>query len=227
MSRVAGRLVVAAIVVVGAVAQGLTAAPALGTAPMAITVLLGLASTFVLIGQVWLLGWAVQAGAVAGAQGSAPAGRAGRATPAARKDRAGAPGRPRLAALGWLALIVLVLLALAGAAPLLAPLASAASGCLVAAASAGLRPWRGLRVFRVRTTTAIAALVVSAVGLAAAWVVALLAGLFLTGVGGGIASWLAFGIAAALLLPWWTALVACVPDVAAAAGPADVRRAGV
>ncbi len=220
-----GRLVVAAIVVIGAVMQGLTATPALGTAPVAITVLLGVVSALALIVQLWLLGWAVRAGAVARAEGSSQAGRADRVTLAARQDHTGEPGRPRVGALGWLALIVLVLLALASVAPLVTPLTSAVSGCLVAAASAGLRPWHGLRVFRVRAWSAIAALTVSVVGLAAAWVLALFAGLFLTGVVGGIAAWLAFGIAAVLLLPWWNALVACLPEVAAVAVPADVQRA--
>lgn len=91
--------------------------------------------------------------------------------------------------------IALPFVLLAGAV-LLPPLASGASG----------RSWAGARVFRRHPVRATLLTLVTLVVVGLLWAAALLLGLFVTGVASAFLTWIAFGIAAALLLASWSAL---------------------
>ncbi|HAN25656.1 MAG: hypothetical protein CMH36_07355 [Microbacterium sp.] len=183
MSRVRSGIALALVIVLGAVAQGLTALPAVGSTDTTALSIIGVGSIVIVVVEVWLLGWAAWAFATR------------------------APGGPRVAAFGWMSLLVIILLVVAGAVSILVPLVLTAAGCLVAAASAGQRPWHGFRVFRAHPWAAVILLVVGSVVLTVAWIAAFSAGFFITGAVGGMITWLAFGIAGGGLLIWWSSLV--------------------
>jgi hypothetical protein len=114
-------------------------------------------------------------------------------------------GRPRLRLVLWSAVVVLAsLVAAVVGAPAVA-LVLIATLCVLPASAAGERnALKGFRVFRrtpVRTVLASLAVVVAVL---LSWVVALVAGFFLTGALGGVVMWLWFGLVAALELLWWT-----------------------
>ncbi len=79
---------------------------------------------------------------------------------------------------------------------------------LPAAAAGEPNALKGFRVFRRTPFRAVVAALVTILVAAVTWVVALAAGLFLTGALGGLVMWLVFGVLLALLLLWWTRLAA-------------------
>ena len=179
--RAAPWLVGLATVVVAAILQGLTAVPGLGTASGTVFGLELAASVALLVAEAVLLAWAAHAIAVRGPL-----------------------GRPGGALVVWSAVLVLLATVVAVVVPYAVPLVLALAGCVLVAAAAGERnALRGLRVFVRTPWRAIAATVVSVLVLALSWVVALVAGLFLTGALGGAVMWAWTGLVVLLLLVWW------------------------
>jgi hypothetical protein len=175
-------LVMAATVVVGAGVQAATAAPGLGNASSGAFLVAALASLVAAVVEAALLAWAAHA--------------------VVHRSRLG--GLP----LGLVVWSLVVVLVLAAVSVLVAPavlLVLVAALCVLPAAAAGERnALRGFRVFR-RTPlrTVLAALAVVLLGVVS-WLVAVVAGFFLTGALGGAVMWLWFGTLSALVLVWWT-----------------------
>lgn len=175
-------LIMAATVVVGAGVQAATAAPGLGDESSGPFVVAALASFVALVVEGALLAWAAHA--------------------VVHRSRL---GRLPLGLVGWSLVVVLVLSVVS---VLVAPavlLVLVAALCVLPAAAAGERnALKGFRVFR-RTPlrTVLAALAVVLLGVLS-WLVALVAGFFLTGALGGAVTWVWFGALSALVLVWWT-----------------------
>lgn len=175
-------LVMSATVVVGAGVQAATAAPGLGNESSGAFVVAALASLVAVVVEVALLAWAAHA--------------------VVQRSRL---GRLPLGLVVWSLVVVLVLSVVS---VLVAPavlLVLVAALCVLPAAAAGERnALKGFRVFR-RTPlrTVLAALAVVLLGVLS-WLVALVAGFFLTGALGGAVTWLWFGALSALALVWWT-----------------------
>ncbi|MEN2740672.1 hypothetical protein ABCS02_23000 [Microbacterium sp. X-17] len=187
--RFATWCVLGAAVVAGAVAQGLTAEPGITLLPAWLVVLLVVASTAVLAAQLAVGAWATRA----------------------LSDRAPLGGIPGTL-LVWSAGIAVALFTVALLAPLVLPLLLAAALCVLPAAARGRRnALVGFAAFRCAPWGSVAATIVTVVVSILAAVGAVLAGLLLTGVPGGIAMWLGFGILAALLLRWWSRLTRTRP----------------
>lgn len=184
--RGTGWLVVLGSVVVGAAVQAATAVPGLGTASTPVLVADAAVSVVALVLEVALLAWATRA-------------------IVHRESLGRLPGRLLLWSL--LVAVVAALVAIVLGAGVVLVLIAAL--CVLPAAAAGEpNALKGFRVFhRMPVRTIVAALVTILVA-GVTWVVALAAGLFLTGALGGLAMWLAFGILLALLLLWWTRLAA-------------------
>ncbi|MGQ2915216.1 hypothetical protein [Microbacterium aurantiacum] len=182
-ARSLGGVVFGAAVVLGAIAQGLSAAPGLGRMPL---------PAFLAVAAVSALALALQLAATAWA--------------ARRIVAPDAPAHAGLA-LAWAAVLVLigaVLSALFAPAGLLAAIAAtfvlpaAAAGRAGALTGFGVvrrHPWRALLLV-------LGVVVLGGVSL----VVSIATGLFLTGMIGGIVAWLWFGVVIAWLLLWGTRL---------------------
>jgi len=105
----------------------------------------------------------------------------------------------------WSAVVVLVSLVVAVVVLPAVVLVLIAALCVLPAATSGERnALRGFRVFRRTPVRAILASVAVVVVAVLTWVVALVAGFFLTGALGGVVMWLWFGLVATLALLWWT-----------------------
>lgn len=177
-SRTLPLLVAAAAIVIGALLQAATAVPGLGRVAPVWFVLAALASLLVLWAQLSGLTWAIMA-----------------------LDRGAASVRV-LPIAAWSGITLIVVGVLLVVVPLGAALAGLAALFVLPGASSGMghalreagrmirrHPWRSVLL----ALGAIIALVTLAV-------VAVAAGLFLTGLLGGMAMWIAFGTAAAVLL---------------------------
>lgn len=185
--RGTGWLVVLASVVVGAVVQAATAVPGLGTASTPVLVADAAVSVVALVLELALLAWATRA-----IVHRAPLGRL--------------PGRLLLWSL-LVAVVTAIVALVLGAGVVLVLIAAL---CVLPAAAAGERnAFKGFRVFRRTPVRAVVAALVTILVAGVTWVVALAAGLFLTGALGGLVMWLVFGVLLALLLLWWTRLAAC------------------
>lgn len=186
-------LVVVVTIVLGAVLQAATAIPGLGTSSTAVLVGDTVVSVLALVLELALLAWAAHA--------------------LVRREPLGRPsGRLLLWSLAVVALTAVVAVLLG---PLVV-LVLVAALCVLPAAAAGQgNALRGFHVFRRETGRAVVASVVAVLLAAVTWVVALAAGLFLTGALGGFVMWLWFGVLLALLLLWWTRLAARVVPGAA------------
>lgn len=177
-------LVLLAAVVVGALLQGASAVPGLGTAAAGWFAAQVVASVVVLVAEVAVLAWAARAIALRSAL-----------------------GRLTATLVAWSAIVVVVTAAVAVVLPFAVPLVLVVAICLLVEAAAGGRnALRGLRVFRRTPLRAVLSALVVVVAAALSWVVALVAGFFLTGALGGAATWLWFGAVAGLLLVRWTRL---------------------
>ncbi len=184
--RGTGWLVVLGTVVVGAAAQAATAVPGLGTASTPVLVADAAVSVVALVLELALLAWAARA-----IVHREPLGRL--------------PGRLLLWSL--LVAVVAALVAIVLGAGVVLVLIAAL--CVLPAAAAGEpNALKGFRVFRRTPFRAVVAALVTILVAAVTWVVALAAGLFLTGALGGLVMWLVFGVLLALLLLWWTRLAA-------------------
>lgn len=173
-------------VVVGAAVQAATAVPGLGTASTPVLVLDVVLSGVALVLELALLAWAVRA-----VVHRAPL------------------GRPSGVLLLWALLVVLLTALVAVVLGAAVALVLVVGLCVLPAAAAGERnALRGFRVFRRTPVRAVVAALVALLVAGVTWVVALAAGLFLTGALGGLVMWLAFGVVLALLLLWWTRLAA-------------------
>jgi len=177
-------LVLLAAVVVGALLQGASAVPGLGTAAAGWFAAQVVASVVVLVAEVAVLAWAARAIALRSAL-----------------------GRLTATLVAWSAIVVVVTAAVAVVLPFAVPLVLVVALCLLVEAAAGGRnALRGLRVFRRTPLRAVLSALVVVVAAALSWVVALVAGFFLTGALGGAVTWLWFGAVAGLLLVRWTRL---------------------
>jgi len=177
-------LVLLAAVVVGALLQGASAVPGLGTAAAGWFAAQVVASVVVLVAEVAVLAWAARAIALRSAL-----------------------GRLTATLVAWSAIVVVVTAAVAVVLPFAVPLVLVVAICLLVEAAAGGRnALRGLRVFRRTPLRAVLSALVVVVAAALSWVVALVAGFFLTGALGGAVTWLWFGAVAGLLLVRWTRL---------------------
>ena len=177
-------LVLLAAVVVGALLQGASAIPGLGTAAAGWFAAQVVASVVVLVAEVAVLAWAARAIALRSAL-----------------------GRLTATLVAWSAIVVVVTAAVAVVLPFAVPLVLVVALCLLVEAAAGGRnALRGLRVFRRTPLRAVLSALVVVVAAALSWVVALVAGFFLTGALGGAVTWLWFGAVAGLLLVRWTRL---------------------
>jgi len=177
-------LVLLAAVVVGALLQGASAIPGLGTAAAGWFAAQVVASVVVLVAEVAVLAWAARAIALRSAL-----------------------GRLTATLVAWSAIVVVVTAAVAVVLPFAVPLVLVVALCLLVESAAGGRnALRGLRVFRCTPLRAVLSALVVVVAAALSWVVALVAGFFLTGALGGAATWLWFGAVAGLLLVRWTRL---------------------
>jgi len=177
-------LVLLAAVVVGALLQGASAIPGLGTAAAGWFAAQVVASVVVLVAEVAVLAWAARAIALRSAL-----------------------GRLTATLVAWSAIVVVVTAAVAVVLPFAVPLVLVVAICLLVEAAAGGRnALRGLRVFRRTPLRAVLSALVVVVAAALSWVVALVAGFFLTGALGGAVTWLWFGAVAGLLLVRWTRL---------------------
>lgn len=184
--RGTGWLVVLASVVVGAVVQAATAVPGLGTASTPVLVADAAVSVVALVLELALLAWATRA-----IVHRAPLGRL--------------PGRLLLWSL-LVAVVTAIVAIVLGAGVVLVLIAAL---CVLPAAAAGERnAFKGFRVLRRTPVRAVVAALVTILVAGVTWVVALAAGLFLTGALGGLVMWLVFGVLLALLLLWWTRLAA-------------------
>jgi len=181
-SRVAPWLVIAAAVLLGAVLQAASAVPGLDTATSAWFTVQVVASVVFVVAEVCALAWACRA--------------------LVRREHL---GRPRLRLVLWSAVFVLAsLVAAVVAAPAVA-LVLIAALCVLPASAAGERnALKGLRVFRRTPVRTLLASLAVAFAVLLSWVVALVAGFFLTGALGGVVMWLWFGLVATLALLWWT-----------------------
>jgi hypothetical protein len=169
-------------VVVGAIAQGLTAAPGLGRMPIAAFVAVAIVSAVVLVAQVAATAWALH-------------------VLVTRRSARLSTVIAWSAVFALAALVVGVLYPLAGLA-----VAVLAACCLPAAADGRRNALTGLGVFVHAPVRAIlGAIAVVALALVS-FVVAFATGFLLTGVIGGIAMWLWFGAIGALAVWWFTHL---------------------
>jgi hypothetical protein len=186
MTRPAAWFVLIAVVVIGAVVQGLTAAA--GSAGVDEALVWAAVGSLVLL---WLeaVALVIAAAGIAGMRASLRAVAAGCAL-----------------ALGAGVLVALLV-------PLALPVVVVLALIVLPAVAAGHRP---LAVFRRSPWRAVAAIVVSLVLAALTWVIAFAAGFFLTTVSGGIVLWLWLGIAVGALLVWWARLHARATARAAA-----------
>jgi len=184
--RGTGWLVVLGSVVVGAAVQAATAVPGLGTASTPVLVADAAVSVVALVLELALLAWATRA-----IVHREPLGRL--------------PGRLLLWSL-LVAVVTAIVALVLGAGVVLVLIAAL---CVLPAAAAGERnAFKGFRVFRRTPVRAVVAALVTILVAGVTWVVALAAGLFLTGALGGLVMWLVFGVLLALLLLWWTRLAA-------------------
>ncbi len=188
-SRAGAWIVLLGAVVVGAVLQGASAVPGLGTAATGWFAVQVVGSLVVLVAEVAVLAWAARAIVLRSALGRLPA-----------------------LLVAWSAVAVVVTAAVAVVLPFAVPLVLVVVACLLVEAAAGGRnALRGLRVFRRTPVRAVLAGLVVVVVAALSWVVALVSGFFLTGALGGAVMWLWFGVVAGLLLIWWTRLALRAP----------------
>lgn len=184
--RGTGWLVVLGSVVVGAAVQAATAVPGLGTASTPVLVADAAVSVVALVLELAPLAWATRA-----IVHREPLGRL--------------PGRLLLWSL-LVAVVTAIVALVLGAGVVLVLIAAL---CVLPAAAAGERnAFKGFRVFRRTPVRAVVAALVTILVAGVTWVVALAAGLFLTGALGGLVMWLVFGVLLALLLLWWTRLAA-------------------
>ncbi len=187
-ARSGARLVLALAIFGGALAQGATAAPPADTVTTAAAIPLAVVSAAILVGQVAAVSWAVRV--LAGAQ----------------------IARPPQTLLWWSAGAVVVGAATGILAPVAVPLVVAAAGWVLPAAADGRATApAGAAVFVRRPVAAVAATVVTVVATVLLAVIALTAGLFVTGAYGGVLMWVAFGVVGASLLTWWTRLALSDP----------------
>ena len=194
--------VAVAAVVVGALVQAATAVPGLGTASTAQLVGLTVLAALALVVELAVLAWSART-----IGGVAPHGRLG--------------GRLLL----WSAVVVVVAAVVGVVLAKELVLVLVAALCVLPEAAAGEgNALTGFRVFRRTPLRSIGAALVVVLLAVVSWVVALAAGLFLTGALGGLVMWLWFGVVLLLLLVWWSRRVArataapeMVPDEAVAA----------
>ncbi|WP_431778621.1 hypothetical protein [Microbacterium aurantiacum] len=178
-ARSLGGTVLGAAVVLGALAQGFSAAPGLGRMPFPAFLAVAAASALALALQLAATAWAARR--IVAPQSRAHAGLA----------------------LAWAAVLVLIGAILSALFPPAGLLAAIAATFVLPAAAAGhagalsgfgvvrRHPWRALLLM-------LGVIVLGGVSL----VVSIATGLFLTGIVGGIAAWLWFGVVIAWLLLW-------------------------
>jgi hypothetical protein len=196
-SRAAAWLVLLGAVVVGAVLQGASAVPGLGTAASGWFAVQVVGSLVVLVAEVAVLAWAARAIALRSSL-----------------------GRLTATLVAWSALVVVVTAAVAVVLPFAVPLVLVVALCLLVEAAAGERKaLRGLRVFRRTPVRSVLVALVVVVVAVLSWVVALVAGFFLIGALGGAVTWLWFGVVAGLLLVRWTRLAVHAREREAPAAP--------
>ena len=182
--RAAPWIAIVVAVVLGAVLQAATAVPGLGTASSPWFTVQVVVSVLVLVAEISVVAWACRA--------------------LVRRE---GQGRLSTRLVLWSAVVVLVSLVVAVVVLPAVVLVLIAALCVLPAATSGERnALRGFRVFRRTPVRAILASVAVVVVTVLTWVVALVAGFFLTGALGGAAMWLWFGLVGALLLLWWTRL---------------------
>ncbi|KAA9107607.1 hypothetical protein [Microbacterium rhizomatis] len=178
-------LVLAATIVVGAVLQAVSAAPGLGRMPTWLFAVAAAGSVVALWLQLVATAWAAAA------------------------VTARAPlGRVRGGLWAWAAVAVAATGVVAVVFPLALPLIAIVMLCVLPGVAAGRSAVSGFAVFARTTWRAVLAVVVAVIAIVVSWVVALLAGFFLTGTLGAFAMWLWFGLVGSALLMWWGRLAA-------------------
>jgi hypothetical protein len=199
--RWAGAGMLLAVVVVGALAQALTAGPALGSVAVGWTVLLAIVSFCVLVAQLALATGAARILVTGTATGTVSSTGTATGTGTGSSSVRWA----RLWLLSAVCAVVLVAAAVLFVAAV--PLVLLLVAIILSGAADGARaPLGGFAAYRVHPWRAATASVVSLLVVGIGWVVAVSAGLFLTGVVGGVVMWVWFGLSAAALLVWWARL---------------------
>ncbi len=176
-------LVLGATILLGAGVQALTATPGFGRMPVWLFALAAAASVVALWLELAAVAWGV-------------------AAVAAHRRLGAFPGRLLL----WAGLAFAAAALIAVLVPWALPLVAVAALCVLPAVAAGRRALSGFAVFRHTPWRAVIAVIVALIAVAVGWVVALLAGFFLTGAFGGFAMWVWFGMLGTALLLWWARL---------------------